>query len=212
MQKVVTFMSLVLVYGSNQPATAQSAFAILEGVIKDRTGAVLPGTKIEVHSPQSGQRWSAISDASGRYVFPNLTAGPAEIRAEFAGMRPHAQGLSLAPEQRLTLNITLDAAAVSEQVEVTASAELLQPTRATQSATFNSKALTELPSASRNYTHMIVGEAGVNAPLADRTGRGINLATAPGSQEADGSQSLNPSVNGARPTNNSLNINGIDAT
>ena len=40
----------------------------------------------------------------------------------------------------------------------------------------------------------------------------MNLATAPGSQADDGTQSLNPSVNGARPTNNSLMINGVDAT
>ena len=52
----------------------------------------------------------------------------------------------------------------------------------------------------------------MNAPLPDRTGKGLNIATAPGTQADDASQSLNPSVNGARPTNNSLRINGIDAT
>ena len=57
-----------------------------------------------------------------------------------------------------------------------------------------------------------MGEAGVSAPLPDRTGKGMNLATSPGSQGDDGTQSLNPSVNGARPTNNSLMINGVDAT
>jgi hypothetical protein len=127
-------------------------------------------------------------------------------------MQPYRRAVELAPERRLNLDITMGAAAVSEQVRVSATADLLQPTRATQAATFSSKALTELPAASRNYTHMIVAEAGVSAPLADRTGRGMNMATAPGTQDADGSQSLNPSVNGARPTNNSLSVNGIDAT
>ena len=59
---------------------------------------------------------------------------------------------------------------------------------------------------------MIVAEAGVNAPLPDRTGKGLNIATNPGTQADDASQSLNPSVNGARPTNNGLRINGVDAT
>ncbi len=40
----------------------------------------------------------------------------------------------------------------------------------------------------------------------------MNIATSPGNQGDDASQSLNPSVNGARPTNNALMINGIDAT
>jgi outer membrane receptor protein involved in Fe transport len=52
----------------------------------------------------------------------------------------------------------------------------------------------------------------VSAPLPDRTGKGMNLATSPGGQGDDGSQSLNPSVNGARPTNNSVSINGLDTT
>src|SRR5690606_1102696 len=57
-----------------------------------------------------------------------------------------------------------------------------------------------------------VAEAGVSAPLPDRTGRGMQLATTPGAQDDDGSQSINPSINGARPSNNSLRINGIDTT
>jgi hypothetical protein len=72
--------------------------------------------------------------------------------------------------------------------------------------------LADVPTPSRNYTHVIVAEAGVSAPLPDRTGRNLNLATEPGSQGEDGSQSLNPSVNGARPTNNSLRVNGVDTT
>lgn len=57
---------------------------------------------------------------------------------------------------------------------------------------------------------MIVTEPGVSAPLPDRTGSGLNITTTPGTQDQDSAQSLNPSVNGARPTNNSLRMNGID--
>ena len=76
----------------------------------------------------------------------------------------------------------------------------------------SNEALNELPTASRNYTHVICRGSGVNAPLPDRTGKGLNIATTPGAQGDDASQSLNPSVNGARPTNNGLRINGVDAT
>ena len=109
-------------------------------------------------------------------------------------------------------NATLSIGGLRETVQVSASAVALEVATSTQSASFSNEQLTELPSASRNYTHVIVAEAGVNAPLPDRTGKGLNLATAPGTQAEDASQSLNPSVNGARPTNNGLRINGIDAT
>jgi hypothetical protein len=101
---------------------------------------------------------------------------------------------------------------LSETVQVVASEIKLEATTSTQTATFSNQVLNELPTASRNYTHVIVGEAGVNAPLPDRTGKGLNIATNPGSQGDDASQSLNPSVNGARPTNNGLRVNGIDVT
>lgn len=193
-------------------AIAQSGLSTLEGIVKDQTGAILPQAKLELRLTQTGQRWATVADAQGRYAFRNVSSGTAELQAHFEGMQSYAQTVNLVADQRLTIDVTLGAATLSEQIKVIASAELLQPSRVTQSVTFSSKALTELPTASRNYTHMIVGEAGVTANLADRTGRGLNMATSPGAQDADGSQSLNPSVNGARPTNNSLSINGIDAT
>ncbi|MFI5077495.1 MAG: hypothetical protein ACHQRO_09145, partial [Vicinamibacteria bacterium] len=88
----------------------------------------------------------------------------------------------------------------------------LDADRPTLSASFSNEMLADVPSPSRNYTHVIVAEAGVSAPLPDRTGRNLNLATEPGAQGEDGSQTLNPSVNGARPTNNALRVNGIDTT
>jgi hypothetical protein len=107
---------------------------------------------------------------------------------------------------------TLDVNGLAETVNVVANSIALDVSTSTQTSSFSAEALTELPSASRNYTHVIVAEAGVSAPLPDRTGRGLNIATNPGTQAEDSSQSLNPSVNGARPTNNGLRINGIDAT
>ena len=52
----------------------------------------------------------------------------------------------------------------------------------------------------------------MSAPLPDRTGAGLNIATTPGTQAEDSVQSLNLSINGARPTNNSLRLNGVDGT
>jgi hypothetical protein len=108
--------------------------------------------------------------------------------------------------------VTLSTASVRQTVEVSGASGMLQTQASAQTSTISSRQLENLPTASRNYTHLIVGEAGVSASLPDRTGRGMNLATSPGSQGDDGTQSINPSVNGARPTNNSLMINGVDAT
>ena len=119
---------------------------------------------------------------------------------------------TVAPGTTVTVTATLEIQRLSETVQVLANTLALEADTSTQTTSFSNETLNELPTASRNYTHVIVAEAGVNAPLPDRTGAGLNIATNPGTQADDSSQSLNPSVNGARPTNNGLRINGVDAT
>ena len=132
-------------------------------------------------------------------TLPGLRAQPAEGRGPTGRRR-----------WRSTATLAVDR--LTEATSVSAQEVRLDVARPTQSVSFSSEMLADVPTPSRNYTHVIVAEAGVSAPLPDRTGRGLNLATEPGAQAEDGSQSLNPSVNGARPTNNSLRVNGIDTT
>jgi outer membrane receptor protein involved in Fe transport len=110
------------------------------------------------------------------------------------------------------VSATMGVDGLSEAVSVSARDVRLVVDRPTQATSFSTEMLQDVPTASRNYTHVIVAEAGVSAPLPDRTGRNLNLATEPGAQAEDGSQTLNPSVNGARPTNNALRVNGVDTT
>ena len=142
----------------------------------------------------------------------SLAPGPYTVEFLLEGFTPVRQSVRVDAGATALANATLSIGGLRETVQVSASAVALEVATSTQSASFSNEQLTELPSASRNYTHVIVAEAGVNAPLPDRTGKGLNIATAPGTQAEDASQSLNPSVNGARPTNNGLRINGIDAT
>ncbi len=185
---------------------------ILEGTVEDQTAARIAGAKVVVRMVDTGREVSATADSKGEFRFLNMFSGNATVTVESAGFGVYRRGVVVESNVSTRVQIVLKAESVIQEINVAASAELLTPTRATQSTTLTSQQLVNLPAASRNYTHLIVAEAGVAAPLPDRTGRGLNMATAPGSQSDDGSQSLNPSVNGARPTNNSLMINGVDST
>lgn len=192
-------------------AFAQSADRI-QGSVEDQSGARIAGARVTLRAENTNQTVQTATDASGSYRFLRPPAGALEIRVEQAGFQAAVRRVQLDANGEATINITLSANAVVESVDVTGATAMLQPHAATQTTTLSSKQIESLPTASRNYTHLIVAEAGVAAPLPDRTGRGMNLATSPGGQGDDGTQSLNPSVNGARPTNNSLMINGVDAT
>src|SRR4029450_5009435 len=69
------------------PASAQiGQTAVLLGVIRDATGAALPGATVTASSPSlmSGSR-QTVSDAEGVYRFPSLAPGVYRIEAEHAG-------------------------------------------------------------------------------------------------------------------------------
>ena len=55
-------------------ATAQEQAGSIEGVVKDTSGAVLPGVSIEAKNPQ-GAVVTVTSDQSGQYRFPALAPG-----------------------------------------------------------------------------------------------------------------------------------------
>jgi hypothetical protein len=193
-------------------AAGQSTGTI-EGVVTDSSGARLPGVVVDLIAPRSASpAATGVTEGDGSYRLRTIRPGEYVVRFTLAGFsRPEVRA-TVTAGTTTTVPATLEVSGLAETVSVVANSIALDVNTATQTSSFSNEALTELPSASRNYTHVIVAEAGVSAPLPDRTGRGLNIATNPGTQAEDSSQSLNPSVNGARPTNNGLRINGIDAT
>ncbi|HTV01151.1 MAG TPA: carboxypeptidase-like regulatory domain-containing protein, partial [Luteitalea sp.] len=186
----------------------------VEGVAADVSGGLLPGVLVEVATTSRPSRvvTTTTTDGQGAFTVQTLPEGDYIVRFALTGFGTVEQPVHVAASQVAAIRATLQMDRMSETVEVAAEDVRLETGGATQAATVSAETLAALPTASRNYTHVIVAEAGVSAPLPDRTGRGMNLATEPGAQAEDAGQSLNPSVNGARPSNNSLKINGIDTT
>lgn len=188
------------------------SMAVVEGWVEDQSQAVVPGAQVRLSIPSRQFDVTAVTDEKGAFRFEKAPTGAVEVIVRKEGFASVRSAFNLPAQGQRGLRLTLSASSVVQEVQVSASADLLQTERTAQGGTLSARQIQGLPTASRNYTHLVVAEAGVAAPLPDRTGRGISLATAPGSEADDGTQSLNPSVNGARPTNNSLLINGVDAT
>ena len=56
-------------------ATAQETRGAIEGVVKDASGAVLPGVTVEAKH-KSGSTATTVTNAQGQYHFPALIPGP----------------------------------------------------------------------------------------------------------------------------------------
>ena len=180
--------------------------------VEDASASIIANSSLRLRNQATGRTVVASTSADGIVAFPSIPCADYQVNARFPGFEDSNATARVTLNTPAQLKVTLRTRGLTEQVQVSESADLLQPDRTTQSTTLSASQIQSLPTSSRNITHLIVLEAGVSAPLPDRTGRGMNIATSPGSQADDGAQSLNPSVNGARPSNNALSINGLDTT
>jgi hypothetical protein len=198
-----------LLFLSALPLFSQCSLTV---VVEDASAGRIANASIRLRDQTTSRVLTATSSSEGAANFSAVPCAAYQLTAAFAGFEESSASVRLTERTPAQIKVTLRTRSLTEQVQIIEGADLLQTNRATQSFTLSAQQIQNMPTSSRNVTHLLVAEAGVAAPLPDRTGRGMNLATAPGGQADDGSQSLNPSVNGARPTNNSMAINGLDAT
>jgi len=102
------------------PCPAASAGRIA-GVVKDQTGAVVPGVKIEAWHRISGIQRTLTTDPQGRFVFDGMRAGRYRLTAVAVSFEiAVVQDISVTPCGETTVNIVLKIAPAKTVVEVIA--------------------------------------------------------------------------------------------
>src|SRR5262249_8751058 len=89
MKKWLFAVALLVV--SVATASAQEQRGSIEGVIRDSSGAVLPGATIEARSPSMAGVQTTVSDLTGAYRFPALPPGRYEVSAALQGFQAAKQ-------------------------------------------------------------------------------------------------------------------------
>ena len=80
------FATLLLIAALAVPAWAQETRGAIEGVVKDASGAILPGATVEATGAMGVV--STTADASGAYRFPALSPGVYQVTATLQGFKP----------------------------------------------------------------------------------------------------------------------------
>ena len=115
----------VLLFGATT-AAAQETRGFIEGIVKDTSGAVLPGVTVEARSPALVGVATATSDTNGVFRFPALSPGVYEVTAHLAGFKTaKVENIQLALGQILKLDIPMPVASVSEEIQVTAESPII---------------------------------------------------------------------------------------
>src|SRR3954453_14237303 len=104
----------------------------ISGTVFDSSGSVLPDATVRLISERTGQRWETRTGSNGNYLFPALPPGKYTVEGERTGFKTSQNtGLVLQVAQSATLDLRLEVGPLSERVEVTTSAPVLNRETAT---------------------------------------------------------------------------------
>src|SRR6059036_3842133 len=177
---------------------AQTSTATILGVVKDTTGALIPGVSITIKHTDTGQTRTAISSETGDYIVQLLPVGEYEITTTMPSFKQQVRsGINLVVGQQAVIDLTLEVGAPEEKVVVTEEAPLVNTTLSSTSGLITEQQVKELPLNGRSFDQLLVLNVGV-----------VNNT----SNMAGGTGGAFPafSVAGHRQETNRFLLNGVD--
>ena len=190
--------ALLLLAISAPPAAAQSTGGTLTGVIRDGTGAVLPGATIVVTNTDTSIARTLVSDDGGRYTAPDLTPGPYSVKVSLDGFTTvNRSGITLTVGQQAVVNVDLNVGQMADEVTVVAEATTVDTKTASTGGLVSTQQIEGLPLNGRSFIE-----------LANLT-PGVQL-TQTGGQSTSTGFGAKLSVNGSRYTANLFTLDGTN--
>jgi hypothetical protein len=185
----------VLLFGVTSLHAQVDAGSIL-GTVMDQTGAVISGAKVTLTNEGTEASLSTVTSSDGAYKFSPVRIGKYKLEITYQGFQPvTAKGIVVNIGADVVQNFTIKPGSVTEAVEVTAAAPLLESQTASVGQVVDSRSVSDLPLNGRNFTFLAQLAAGVNTPQADSRGNATSGAFA---------------ANGSRPAQNNYLLDGID--
>src|SRR5215470_8358924 len=178
--------------------SGQTVNGRINGTVSDSSGAVVPSANVTITNVATNASRTAVTDDGGFYTVTNLPVGNYTVTVERTGFKKANQtGNVLTADQRLTVNITLEAGNVTETVEVTTAAgETVNTTSGEVARVVDSRQVQNLALNGRNYMQLVTLIPGAVILDEDQ----LALTTSLSISQA--------SINGNRPNYNNLTVDG----
>src|SRR5579872_605973 len=166
-------LGTLLSVGAGLVAYGQVDSGQIYGVVKDQTGAVIPGATVTLTNEGTAASLTKITGSDGSYVFTPVIIGTYSISAEAKGFQKLIRAhIPVEVQQRLLEDFELTPGTASSSIEVTGNPVLLQTQDASVGQVVTTRNINNLPLNGRNYTFLAQIVAGVTGGVTDD--RGLN--------------------------------------
>lgn len=181
----------VLVFGQG------GAYGTILGTVTDNSGAVLANAGVDVTNTGTNVTNHVQTTSSGDYTAPYLQPGTYRVTVQAQGFQKSViENVTLAVAQQARVNVAMKLGAVSETVQVEASAVSLDTDTSAVTQIVTQKQVEQLPLNGRNFVSLLFIGAGAVQTNGEqgqmRQGEGNAI-----------------SINGGRPTSNNYTLDGL---
>jgi hypothetical protein len=182
------------------PVFAQFDSGQISGFVRDPSQSSVANAMVVITNEGNGEKHRSATNSSGYYVFPNLFVGSYTVEVEAPGFKKALQsGIQLSAAAKLSIDLELAVGAVTESVDVTAQATLVQSETATVGRTVTTRQIEDLTINGRNPIYLTLLKPGVSGG-------------AIGTFDPDSVSNGGFSINGARADEYVVMVDGAVAT
>jgi hypothetical protein len=156
------FALALAVFALALPSLAQNSTATLTGHVSDPAGAAVAGAAVKIKNNKTQVETNATTTSDGDYTVPYLQPGQYTVTVEMQGFKTATSDVvELHTADKATMDVALEVGAVSDVVNVSAEAPLLEPDTASRGQVIENQRVTELPLNGRNPVMLAVLSPGV---------------------------------------------------
>jgi hypothetical protein len=195
--KFLSLLAIVLVL----PAICMAQFetATVLGLIKDPSGAVIPGSSVILENIRTGVTIATKTNEAGNFDFINVPIGTYRIRAEAPGFKTAVtEAFTVTVSARQRVDVTLAVGETSQTIEVKDAAATLETDSSDRGQVINVVTLVNLPLNGRYY-----GDLALLTP-------GVRKSFLAMDQSSSNYRESSFNVNGLRSSLNNFQVDGLD--
>ncbi len=187
--------ALLFALGAGQAEGQATASGTIQGTVVDKSQASVSGAEVVVTNKATGTARTATSSDTGYYRFDLLSAGMYTVKISKEGFASVLQTVELLVGQTTTANATLEPGAISQTIEVTSEAPIVDIAKTSVSQLITPSEVQELPMVGRDVANLAYLAPGVKAT---------------DSYDPTKNRYAILSVNGENGRNVNVTVNGVD--